>query len=85
MDYAESSNIDVKEWGLFVNGLGDKAIVAQKITDAKREANYRLEEKNMQITIQRQKEQMLFGALTFVLLLFIMGLLLWMRNRKANL
>ena len=85
LDYAESSNIDVKEWGLFVNGLGDKAMVAQKITDAKREANYRLEEKNMQITIQRQKEQMLFGGLTFVLLLFIMGLLLWMRNRKSKL
>lgn len=85
LDYAESSNIDVKEWGLFVNGLGDKAMVAQKITDAKREANWRLEEKNMQITIQRQKDQMLFGVLTFVLLLFIMGLLLWMRNRKSKL
>ena len=85
LDYAETSSVDVKEWGLFVNGLGDKAMVTQKITDAKREANWRLEEKNMQITIQRQKEQMLFLALTFVMLLSIMGLLLWLHNRKSKL
>lgn len=85
LDYAETSSIDVKEWGLFVNGLGDKAMVAQKITDAKREANWRLEEKNMQITIQRQKEQMLFLVLIFVMLLSITGLLLWLRNRKSKL
>ncbi len=85
LDYAETSSIDVKEWGLFVNGLGDKAMVAQKITDAKREANWRLEEKNMQITIQRQKEQMLFLVLTFVMLFAIMGLLLWLRNKKSKL
>lgn len=85
LDYAETSSIDVKEWGLFVNGLGDKAMVAQKITDAKREANWRLEEKNMQITIQSQKEQMLFLVLTFVMLLSIMGLLLWLHNRKSKL
>lgn len=85
LDYAETSNIDVKEWGLFVNGLGDKAMVAQKITDAKREAYWRLEQKNMQITIQRQKEQMLFLSLTVVMLLSIMGLLLWLRNRKSKL
>ena len=85
LDYAETSSVDVKEWGLFVNGLGDKAMVAQKITDAKREANWRLEEKNMQITIQRQREQMLFLALTFVMLLAILGLLLWLRNRKSRL
>lgn len=85
LDYAESSDIDVKEWGLFVNGLGDKAMIAQKITDAKREANWRLEEKNMQITIQQQKEQMLFLVLTFVMLLSIIGLLLYLRNRKSKL
>jgi len=85
LDYAETSSIDVKEWGLFVNGLGDKAMVARKIIDAKREANWRLEEKNMQITIQRQKNQMLFGALTFVMLFSIIGLLLWLRNRKSKL
>jgi tetratricopeptide (TPR) repeat protein len=85
LDYAETSSIDVKEWGLFVNGLGDKAMVAQKITDAKREANWRLEEKNMQITIQRQKEQLLFLWMTFVMLFAIMGLLVWLRNRKSKL
>lgn len=85
LDYAETSSIDVKEWGLFVNGLGDKAMVARKITDAKRETNWRLEEKNMQITIQRQKEQMLFLVLIFVMLLSITGLLLWLHNRKRKL
>lgn len=85
LDYAETSSIDVKEWGLFVNGLGDKAMIAQKITDAKREANWKLEEKNMQITIQRQKEQILFLVLTFIMSLSIMGLLLWLRNRKSKL
>ena len=85
LDYAETSSVDVKEWGLFVNGLGDKAMVAQKITDAKREANWRLEEKNVLLTIQRQREQMLFLALTFVMFLSIIGLLLWLRNRKSKL
>ncbi len=85
LDYAETMSVDVKEWGLFVNGLGDKAMVAQKITDAKREANWRLEEKNMQITIQRQKEQMLFLIVTFVLLVVITSLLIWLRKRKNKL
>ena len=85
LDYAETSSVDVKEWGLFVNGLGDKAMVAQKITDAKREANWILEEKNMQITIHRQREQILFLAITFVMLFAIMGLLVWLRNRKSKL
>lgn len=85
LDYAETSSVDVKEWGLFVNGLGDKAIVAQKITDAKREANWRLEEKNMQLMIERQKEQTLFFALAFIMLLALMGLLFWLRNRKSKL
>lgn len=85
LDYAETSNVDMKEWALFVNGLGDKAMVAQKITDAKRDANWRLAEENMQITIQRQKEQILFLVLTFIMLLAIMGLLLWLRNRKNKL
>ena len=85
LDYAEKSNVDMKEWALFVNGLGDKAMVAQKITDAKRDANWRLSEENMQITIQRQKEQILFLSLTFIMLLAITGLLLWLRNRKHKL
>ena len=85
LDYAETSSIDIKEWGLFVNGLGDKAMIAQKITDAKQEANWKLEEKNMQITIQRQKEQILFLVLTFIMFLSIMWLLLWLRNRKSKL
>ena len=84
LDYAETLSIDIKEWGLFVNGLGDKAMIAQKITDAKQEANWK-EEKNMQITIQRQKEQILFLVLTFIMFLSIMWLLLWLRNRKSKL
>ena len=36
----------------------------------------------MQITIQRQKDQMLFLVITFILTLTIAGLLLWVRNRK---
>lgn len=85
LDYAETSSVDVREWGLFVNGLGDKAMVAQKIADAKREANRRLAEQNMLITIQKQKDKMWFGALVFILLIAILGLLLWLRNRKNKL
>ena len=85
LDYAESSNVNVKELALFVNDLGDKAIISQKKADAKREANQRLTEQNLQITIQRQKEQMLFGILSFVSLLAILGLLLWLRSRKNKL
>lgn len=85
LDYAEQSSVDVKEWGLFVNGLGDKAMIAQKITDAKRDANWKLTEQNMQITIQRQREQILFLLITFILLFVIAILLIWLRNRKNKL
>lgn len=85
LDYAETANADIKEWALFVNSLGDKAMVAQKITDAKREANWILAEQNLQITIKRQKEQMLFIALTFIFIITILGLLLWLRNRRYKL
>ena len=36
----------------------------------------------MQITNQRQKDQMLFLVITFILTFTIAGLLLWVRNRK---
>ncbi len=85
LDYAERASIDVKEWGLFVNGLGDKATIAQKITDAKRDANWRLTEQNMLLTIQKQKEQILFLLITFVLLFVIVVLLIWLQNRKTKL
>lgn len=85
LDYAETSSVDVKEWGLFVNGLGDKAMIARKITDAKRDANWKLTEQNMQITIQRQREQILFLLITFILLFVIAILLIWLRNRKNKL
>ena len=45
----------------------------------------KLAEQNLQITIKRQKEQMLFIALTFIFIITILGLLLWLRNRRYKL
>lgn len=82
LDYAKSNRISVMEWAHFGNTLQGNAAKNRDITEAKREANRNLAEKNMQITIQRQKDQMLFLVITFILTFTIAGLLLWVRNRK---
>ena len=85
LDYAKNNRVSVMEWAHFGNTLQGNASKNRDITEAKREANRKLAEQNMQIIIQRQKEQMLFLALTFVMLIAIMGLLLWLRDRKSKL
>ena len=85
LDYAKNNRISVMEWAHFGNTLQGNASKNRDITEAKREANRNLAEQNMQITIQRQKEQMLFLALTFVMLLAIISLLWWLYDRKNKL
>ena len=82
LDYAKNNHIGVMEWAHFGNTLQGNASKNRNITEAKREANRNLTEQNMQITIQRQKDQMLFLVITFILTLTIASLLLWLWNRK---
>lgn len=85
LEYARYKRINVMEWAHFGNVLQGNASKNRDITEAGREANWRLTEQNMQMTIQRQKEQMLFLVLSAVMLLAIVDLLLWLRNRKNKL
>lgn len=82
LDYARTRNFNFNEWASFVNGLGDRAMREQKITDAKEEANRLLAERNLHLTIDRQRTQITAMYLVFGLVAVIVLLFLYNRRKK---
>lgn len=82
LDYARTRNFNFNEWASFVNGLGYRAKREQKITDAKEEANRLLAERNLHLTIDRQRTQIMAMYLSTGLVLVIVFLFLYNRRKK---
>ena len=82
LDYARTGHFNTQDLAIFVNGLENKAAHERKITDAKEESNRLLTERNLHLTISRQRMQILAMQVTFVLVLVIVGLLLYNRRKR---
>lgn len=59
LDYAKDKRINVMEWANFVNSLQENAYKKQAITDAKEANNQQLAEKNLKLTIEKQRTQII--------------------------
>lgn len=86
LNYALNKRINIREWALFVNSLGDDALIKQAITDAKEENNLLLIERNLKLTIEQQRTELTMLYVVGGLAIVIAGLtyFIWRRKRQAE-
>lgn len=82
MNYAINKRINMIEWANFVNSLQERASMKQAITDAKEENNRLLIERNLKLTIEKQRSQITFIYIGISLVAIIGGLAFYIRKRK---
>ena len=82
MNYAISKRINMMEWANFVNSLQERDNIKQAITDAKEENNRLLTERNLKLTIEKQRSQITFIYITIGLAAIIGVLTFYIRKRK---
>ena len=84
MNYAKNKRINMMEWANFVNSLQENASFKQAITDAKEENNRLLIERNLKLTIEKQRTEITFIYIAFGLVVIIGGLAFYIRKRKRQ-
>ena len=82
LDYAKDKRINVMEWANFVNSLQENAYKKQAITDAKEANNQQLAEKNLKLTIEKQRTQIILTYVALALLLVIALSVFYYRRKK---
>ena len=84
INYAVNKRINMMEWANFVNSLQENASIKQAITDAKEENNRLLIERNLKLTIEKQRTEITFIYIAFGLMVIIGGLAFYIRKRKRQ-
>ena len=84
LNYAKNKRIDMMEWANFANSLQENASIKQAITDAKEENNRLLIERNLKLTIEKQRSQITFIYIAISLVVIIGGLAFYIRKRKRQ-
>ena len=84
LDYAKDKRINVMEWANFVNSLQENAYKKQAITDAKEANNQELTEKNLKLTIEKQRTQIILTYVALALLLVIALSVFYYRRKKQQ-
>lgn len=84
LNYAKGKRINMQEWANFANSLQERANIKQRITDAKEENNRQLTERNLKLTIEKQRSQITFIYIGLGLMAIIGGLAFYIRKRKRQ-
>ena len=86
LNYALNKRINMKEWALYTNSLGNNAVIKQAMIDAKEENNRLLIERNLKLTIEKQRTELTMLYMIGVLAIVIAGLgyLIWRRKHQAE-
>ena len=84
MNYAVNKRINMIEWANFVNSLQERASIKQAITDAKEENNRMLIERNLKLTIEKQRTQLILIYTGISLAILIAGLIFYFQKRKRQ-
>ena len=86
LNYALNKRIDMKEWALYTNSLGNNAVIKQAMIDAKEENNRLLTERNLKLTIEQQRTELTMLYVVGGLAIVIAGLayLIWRRKRQSE-
>ena len=82
LNYATNKRINMKEWANFANTVGNNAFVKQAIIEAKEENTRLLIERNLKLTIEKQRSQLTFIYIGIGLVAIIGGLAFYIRKRK---
>ena len=82
LNYAQHKRINMMEWANFVNSLEESASHKQAITDAKEENNRLLTERNLKLTIEKQRTQISFTYAGIALAFLVTGLVYYSRKQK---
>ena len=84
LNYAKDKRIYMMDWANFVNSLQENYSIKQAITDAKEENNRLLIERNLKLTIEKQRTEIPFIYIAFGLVVIIGGLAFYIRKRKRQ-
>ena len=84
LNYAKNKRINMMEWANFANALQENSNFKQAITDAKEENNRLLIERNLKLTIEKQRTQITFIYIAIGLVVIIGGLTFYIRKRKRQ-
>jgi len=86
LNYAQNKRINMKEWALYSNSVGNNAVIKQAMIDAKEENNRLLTERNLKLTIEHQRTELTMLYVVSGLAIVIAGLayLIWRRKRQAE-
>ena len=86
LNYALNKRINMKEWALHTNSLGNNALIKQAMIDAKEENNRLLTERNLKLTIEQQRTELTMLYVVGGLAIVIAGLtyFIWWRKRQAE-
>ena len=86
LNYALNKRINMKEWALHTNSLGNNALIKQAMIDAKEENNRLLTERNLKLTIEQQRTELTMLYVVGGLAIVIAGLtyFIWRRKRQAE-
>ena len=84
LNYAKNKRIDMMEWANFANALQENSNFKQAITDAKEENNRLLIERNLKLTIEKQRTQITFIYIAIGLVVIIGSLAFYVRKRKRQ-
>lgn len=80
--YAKDKRISMIEWADFINKLEDNTIKKQAITNAKEENNRRLTERNLKLTIEKQRTQIILTYVGIVLIILTILGIAYHRKKK---
>lgn len=82
LNYAKDRRINMVEWANFANLMQSNANKKQDITDAKEENNRLLIERNLKLTIEKQRSQLTFIYIGIAFIAIIGGFAFYIRKRK---
>lgn len=86
LNYAQNKRINMKEWALYSNSVGNNAVVKQAMIDAKEENNRLLSERNLKLTIEKQRTQIIttYVVLALTIIIAALSFISWRKKRQAE-
>ena len=86
LNYALNKRINMKEWALYTNSLGNNAVIKQAMIDAKEENNRLLAERNLKLTIEKQRTQIIttYVVLALIVIIAALSFISWRKKRQAE-
>ena len=86
LNYSLNKRINMKEWALYTNSIGNNAVIKQAMIDAKEENNRLLTERNLRLTIEQQRTEltMVYAVGGLAIVIAALAYLIWRRERQAE-